>query len=48
MSEVEMLCRFIVPSQIAKSILFFYGLKNDIKFDPLKGEPRFQALMDKI
>lgn len=28
--------------------LFFWGLKNDIKFDTIKNEPRFIALLDKI
>ncbi|WP_298238814.1 FlgO family outer membrane protein [uncultured Algibacter sp.] len=28
--------------------LFFWGLKQDIKFDPVKNHPRFQALMSKI
>ena len=28
--------------------LFFWGLKHDVKFDSLKNEPRFQALIDKI
>lgn len=28
--------------------LFFWGLKHDIKFEPLKNEPRFQALLAKI
>jgi len=28
--------------------LFFWGLKRDIKFDSIKNEPRFIALLDKI
>ena len=28
--------------------LFFWGLKQDIKFDSLHDEPRFQALIEKI
>ncbi len=28
--------------------LFFWGLKRDIKFDPIKMEPRFIALLNKI
>ncbi|WP_242203569.1 FlgO family outer membrane protein [Aestuariivivens insulae] len=28
--------------------LFFWGLKQDIKFDSLKDEPRFQALLNKV
>ncbi|WP_242158586.1 FlgO family outer membrane protein [Aestuariivivens sediminis] len=28
--------------------LFFWGLAQDIKFRPIKDEPRFQALLDKV
>ena len=28
--------------------LFFWGLKRDVKFNPIKDEPRFVALLNKI
>jgi len=28
--------------------LFFWGLKRDVKFDPIRNEPRFKALLEKI
>lgn len=28
--------------------LMFWGMKSDIRFDPIKDEPRFQALLDKV
>jgi len=28
--------------------LFFWGLKRDVKFNPVRNEPRFKALLDKI
>ena len=28
--------------------LMFWGMKTDIRFDPIKDEPRFQALLDKV